>query len=93
MIDAVTGLYEDKYLERIAQNKAQANGGQAIQPSAPAPQAIPQAVQNPNVVVNTTSTGTTPQTHQVQSAGNTAPIADAQVVDMQPIEGQDLPFK
>lgn len=109
MIDAVTGLYEDKYVERINQMKAQVDGGKTSnqqpsaptnggktaiqQPSAPTPQAIPQAT-NPNVVTQSTSVGTMPATHQVQSGGNTAPIADAQVVegDMQPIDDPDLPF-
>lgn len=94
MIDSVTGLYEDKYIERINQIRAQANGGKMAiqQPSAPTPQAIPQAM-NPNLVTQSTSVGTMPATHQVQSGGNTAPLADAQVVevgDIQPTD--DLPF-
>ena len=91
MVDVVTGVYEDKYLELLNQAKAQIasgnqgnNGGQAAiqQPSAPAPQAIPSSstiAPNPNVVQTTT---TAPATE----------VVEAQVVDgdIQPTD--DLPF-
>ena len=81
MIDAVTGLYEDKYLERIAQNKQNAAQTASVPQSAsqqsisqPAPQ---QAAQQPK-------TAAIPQTAQ--------PTAAAPIDDITPVDGDDLPF-
>lgn len=81
MIDAATGYYEDKYLERIAQNKQQAAETASVPQSAPqaaVPQAAPQqAAQQPKKAA-------IPQTAQ--------PTAVAPSDDITPVDGDDLPF-
>ena len=91
LIDAVTGLYEDKYIERIEQNKLrlqQQQGGYQQggyqQRQQPVPQAQPQAAQLPPTAQNS---------GDVVQTTITAPVQPVQQPDDFGAEaGQDLPF-
>lgn len=86
LIDGATGLYEDKYLERIEQNKQRQlqQGGYQQQPQAVQQPQQPQAAQLPPTAQNS---GNAVQTTQ------TAPVQPVQQPDDFGEEaGNDLPF-
>ena len=92
MIDNATGLYEDRYLERIQQNKQKA----LQQGEQQAPQAVQQpqsAYVAPSVAQATPAAQLPPQTSTVQQPQPTAQQVTAPVDDFaQPTNGEDLPF-
>jgi hypothetical protein len=98
LIDAATGLYEDKYLERIEQNKRRQlqqggyqQGGYQQQPQAVQPPQQPQAAQLPPTAQNNGDVVKTTQTVPPQLPPQPTTVSQ-QPDDFGEEAGGDLPF-